>query len=87
MPIFTYECETCGNIFDVTCSIAERPKKAACSDCGGDSYQIIVPGHGGLQTDTPRWLDDEVRTCLGADVRTRSDLARVLKEKNWEPAC
>ena len=87
MPIYSYECQDCGNIFDVTCTIAERPQKACCSKCAGDSYQIIVLGHGGIQTDTPRWLDNEVRTCLGADVRTRADLARVLKEKHFEPAC
>ena len=87
MPIFSYECDSCGTIFDVTCSIADRPQEAVCTRCGGSSKQIIVIGHGGIQTDTPKWLDNEVRTCLGADVRTRADLARVLKEKHFEPAC
>jgi putative FmdB family regulatory protein len=87
MPIFSYECEQCGHVFDVTCSVADRPQEGVCGMCGGNSYQIIVIGHGGIHTDTPRWIDNEVRTCLGRDVRTRADLARVLKENRWEPAC
>ena len=87
MPTYTYACENCGNEFDLTCSMNRRPKRKKCAECGGRSHQIIVLGYGGIQTETPLWLDDEVRTCLGADVRTRADLARVLKEKHFEPAC
>lgn len=87
MPLYSYKCLSCGNEFDEICKVKDRKQYASCPICGGKGDRIIVSGHGGVQTDTPAWIDNEVRVCLGEPVQTRTELNRVLKEKNLEPAC
>lgn len=90
-PLYDYECQnkSCGNIDERFYRMSNIPKKTKCSRCGGLATRIFLPGHGGIQTDTPKWLDESVRGALEGDnekpIRTRKDLAQKLKEIGAEP--
>lgn len=85
MPLYEYECSECKNEFEEICKVRDRRKDPPCPICGGPGRRVLSTSN--IQTDTPAWIDDQVRTCLGEPVRTRTELNRVLKEKNLEPAC
>jgi putative FmdB family regulatory protein len=61
MPTYEYECETCGETFDVFQSIKARPlRKAECSKCGkvrsvrrliGSGAAVLFKGSGFYETD------------------------------------
>ena len=94
MPLYTYEC-ACGE-FDIVRPSKMSNETAVCPKCGADAARVLVPGHGGLKTDTPKWIDDEVREVLqdsdriamGYDkpIETRQEHDARLKELNvrWE---
>ena len=91
MPLYDYECQCkdCGHIDERFYRMSAIPKKTKCSRCGGLSIRIFIPGHGGIQTETPTWIDESVRGSLEGDnekpIKTRKDLARKLKEIKAEP--
>jgi putative FmdB family regulatory protein len=87
MPLYTYECENCGRIFELTLSLKDHVTTTVCQVCDGDARQILVPGHGGIQDDHPRWLNDQVRGVLQdtddpgtRPIETRSDYRWYLKD-------
>lgn len=53
MPLYEYECDTCKQIIDYKCSVAERPLYMSClanQFCEGTMRQIIsVPAYVGLR--------------------------------------
>jgi len=61
MPTYEYECETCGEVFDMFQSIKAKPlRKADCEKCGskqpvkrliGTGGGVIFKGSGFYQTD------------------------------------
>ena len=61
MPTYEYECETCGDVFDMFQSIKAKPlRKADCEKCGskqpvkrliGTGGGVIFKGSGFYQTD------------------------------------
>jgi len=89
MALYDYECQECGNIDERFFRMSNIPKKTRCSLCGSPAIRIFLPGHGGIQTDTPTWIDESVRGALEGDnerpIRTRKDLAQKLKEIGAEP--
>ncbi len=42
MPIYEYECETCGNRFERLQSIQDEPVRQ-CPDCSGNVHKVIHP--------------------------------------------
>ncbi len=42
MPIYVYECASCGERFEYTQSLSEPPK-TVCETCGGKLDKIIAP--------------------------------------------
>ncbi len=42
MPIYVYECASCGKRFEYTQSISDPPK-TVCESCSGKLEKIIVP--------------------------------------------
>ncbi len=42
MPIYVYECSSCGERFEYTQSIHEPPK-TVCESCSGKLEKVIVP--------------------------------------------
>jgi len=42
MPIYVYQCETCGVTFERRQRMSETPLKD-CPECGGDVHRVIQP--------------------------------------------
>ena len=56
MPLYTYACESCDNVFDDLQSISnrEKPCETPCQKCGGKIFKTVTPikivaGSGGLK--------------------------------------
>ena len=44
MPTYDFRCRSCGEQFEVVCSIAEREDRAVCPACGEhDAAQVFGP--------------------------------------------
>jgi len=89
MPIYDFECPCCGKKEERFLKIDRLGQFIECSKCGTGMDRIFIPGHGGIQTDTPNWINNELRGSIQGDdekpIVTRKDLARVTKEKKIEP--
>jgi len=44
MPIYEYECGSCGTVFDLMVSRAKAKQKPACASCGSKQTQRIMSG-------------------------------------------
>jgi putative FmdB family regulatory protein len=42
MPIYEYQCDTCGITFDRVFKVSSRPTELICYDCGGRARQVIL---------------------------------------------
>ena len=93
MPLYEYKCEECEEIFDKFYPLKEWDAVPDCPICGGNGKKQMVVG--GLELDTPTWLDDpllqgglqdldDVRGKRVAPIETRTQLKRHLKENNLE---
>ena len=87
MPIYEYQCMTCGNIDELIEINYNSRKSKKCSECGGRSQRIISAG--AIHTDTPSWIDNELRGSIQGDderpIMNRKDLAEVVAKKKIEP--
>jgi len=87
MPIHEFECPDCQNIDERIYMKYESPKFEPCTQCGGKSKKIISTGY--IHTDTPTWLDQNVRNAVQGDderpIQNRKDLAGVMAKKKIEP--
>ena len=87
MPIYEYQCLKCGNIDELIEINYNSSKFKKCSECGGRSKRIISAG--AIHTDTPRWINDELRGSIQGDderpIANRKDLAEVVAKKKIEP--
>lgn len=76
MPIYVYKCEN-GHRHEVFFKMAEKPDTVQCDKCKAVAKQI--PAIGGIESDSPTWLDDTVREAL-----QDSDMIRQRKIKPIE---
>ena len=87
MPIYEYECLDCGHINEFIETKHNSPRLQKCYKCGGRSKKIISAGH--IHTDTPVWINNELRNSIQGDnerpIRNRKDLAEVVARKKIEP--
>jgi len=87
MPIYEYQCFNCGNIDELIEINYNSSKSKECSECGGKSKRIISAG--AVFTDTPNWINDELRGSIQGDderpIVNRKDLAEVVAKKKIEP--
>ena len=51
MPIYEFQCASCGERFEVLCNHSEREEKAVCPACGG---RDVVPIMGGFRVGISR---------------------------------
>jgi len=84
MPLYTYECDTCGNQMDRLFPVHHFPETMPCK-CGDRARKVITVGHGGIQTDGDvKWLAS-ARMNLQPDyekpVETRGEYKRYLKDR------
>ena len=93
MPIYEFECQSCGEVTERIFNVDTCPKNRKCGKCGRKAKRIISTGPNGTFSDTPKWLQHpEVSGCLQrqADIdtgvekkiETRGDLAAHLKKHN-----
>jgi len=87
LPIYEYECQSCDNIDELIEINYNSSKTKKCSECGGKSKRIISIG--AVHTDTPTWINDDLRGSIQGDdekpIRSRKDLAEVVAKKKIEP--
>jgi len=87
VPIYEYQCPKCQHIHERIYFNVDSPKTAICTQCGGKSKKIISAGY--IHTDTPTWLDQNVRNAVQGDderpIQNRKDLAGVMAKKKIEP--
>lgn len=87
MPLYTYECKTCGEATDHTFKIAEKPDTVPCPKCQGVAVKVLSVGIV-LGDEMPAWMrHPEVLGCLQSQgdknrIRTRSDYKAYLKRNN-----
>ncbi|MBR6739991.1 MAG: zinc ribbon domain-containing protein [Clostridia bacterium] len=45
MPFYTFKCNSCGEVFEVNCSIAEKDSKSvSCPGCGANELDRVFQG-------------------------------------------
>ena len=45
MPLYEYECKSCGKHEELSCSVADRNKHLTCPACGSDRHLVMfAPG-------------------------------------------
>lgn len=85
MPEYDFECEGCGKVYTELHKIEEAPDSMKCIFCENRAKRIIS-FRGGLQTDHPKWIDDNLRQSIQSEneppIESRKDLRRVVKEKD-----
>jgi len=99
MPLYDFECIECNHVQEKIYKTDDCPDMIPCSNCkviseiNGHNIsiakKIIAHGHGGIQTDNPSWINDEVRGSLQDEserpIETRKDLDAALKRRGAEP--
>jgi len=87
MPLYDFECATCGKQVEQFLFLAELdawPKGNKCQ-CGGTFKRVLTPGHGGVQSDTPLWLNSQVREALQDSDRVRARLEKPIETRGeWK---
>mgnify|MGYP006291190413 CR=1 FL=1 len=81
MPLYDFKCQKCGHEFDLFMSINHPRTEVACPECKGWTKRIIVAGHGGFQSEEPRWLNDQVRGCLQDDEEIAAGREKPLETR------
>jgi putative FmdB family regulatory protein len=41
MAVYEFKCKKCGKVFEVTCHMDEREKKAVCPGCGSRKVETV----------------------------------------------
>jgi len=88
MPLYDYECQECGKVFEKILPMRMSTWTQKCS-CGGMGTRIMGLGHGGIQCDSNtdvKWLPSAVENLLpdGSShrIETRGQFNRYLKDHN-----
>jgi len=90
MPLYDYECHKCTHRFDKLLSLSEYKTTQSCPECGGHGIKLMTLG--GIQDDSPVWLDQSVRNQLQdtdsphIPINTRTEYNHYLKENGIVPS-
>jgi putative FmdB family regulatory protein len=77
MPIYEYDCQACGERFEIRGSIAQGPLDVRCPECAGRDVRrhygsvSVVHGRGGRHTPQPGELRPADPSRLTVDVARR----------------
>jgi putative FmdB family regulatory protein len=81
-PNYDYLCPDCGNVTEQFHRMADKPAEVECS-CG--AMATSLPSIGGIQSDEPAWLNDEVRGAIQAPderpITSRTEYNKYLLDK------
>lgn len=87
MPTYEYRCETCTNLFEVTCPMSAHVTRCRCPKCGDEAQQTFTKVV--TMDDHPVWIDHHLRTQIQGDsgprIESRSQLEKYCKERNIVP--
>lgn len=61
--IYDYVCPECSRKTERVCTVEERVTPFRCVNCSTEMVRVPSFG-GGLQTEHPAWLDDNVRGAI-----------------------
>lgn len=93
MPIYTYECQSCGEKTEHWCKIADKPLSLVCSVCNGCMGQLIdCPMVFCDSIADVSWLPEAARTVsmehkIGVKpIESRTQFNQYIKEKGLRPA-
>lgn len=81
MPLYNFECLSCGSIKEKFFHIDDCPAAIKC-ECGEKAQKIITVGHGGIQSDAPVWLPSAVKVLQPSHekpITTRGEYKTYLK--------
>lgn len=81
MPIYDFRCLDCEAKAEMVLKVDDPRTGLRCERCGGELGRIIVPGHGGFQSTTPVWLDDEVKGCLQDTDAVAAGLEKPIEDR------
>jgi putative FmdB family regulatory protein len=87
MPIYEYECRSCGKRFDRMQSFHDEPIRV-CPDCGGETRRVFQPV--GVIFKGPGWYINDSRkstsesTSAAADSGGKADKAASAGSKDGE---
>jgi putative FmdB family regulatory protein len=90
MPTYSYHCSTCDNQFDKLLPLDEYNIPQKCPSCDGKKVVKILKV-GGIQDDSPAWLDDSVRRQIQdtdsphTPITTRTQYKQHLKDNGIIP--
>lgn len=93
MPLYDYECFKCGFHVEKLHKIAETPT-FFCPDCLIELDKVIVPGHGGIRTSDPSWVQningivndlEFVQKGKQEKIETREQARRKIAEMYADP--
>ena len=85
MPLYDYQCDTCGREFELLRTVAKM-ENAPCPLCQGRGTRIFTQGHGGVQCDSGinvPWLPSATMTLQPEHerpVETRGEYRRYLRK-------
>jgi putative FmdB family regulatory protein len=92
MPLYDYLCQDCENTFDKLIPLRKFKDPQSCPECGGKSKKVLTLGHGGIQDDSPCWLDESIiRQLQDTDdprtkrIETRTEYNKLLKDTGMVP--
>jgi len=84
MPMYEYECNSCGRINDRYFNLNEFPSYVHCEDCEGDARKIVSSPF--VQDDHPRWINQSLRDSIQDEhekpIENRKELNDKLERDN-----
>ena len=89
MPLYTYECQTCGKETEKVYPMDNCPRTIECIHCTGKAKKILAIGHGSIFTDNDvPWLASACMTLQAPGeprLTTRTEYREYLKKKKLIP--
>lgn len=92
MPLYSYECQTCGKEMDKVYPIENCPRVIECIHCRREAKKVLTIGHGGIQTDGGvTWLPSACETLQTPRERkerpitSRTEWKKTMKDKGLIP--
>jgi putative FmdB family regulatory protein len=52
MPIYSYKCKVCGEVFDLLVGVTTDAEKLRCVKCGSENLQRLFSGFGTAKGDS-----------------------------------
>lgn len=66
MPVYEFRCDDCHQIVERYFKMDQCPDAGGCPVCTGTARKILPMSYG-IKSDTPAWLNDQVRDVLQKD--------------------